>query len=131
MHYTKAPSAFSSNTNISSFLMLYGARYYYKGRFIHLHLSNNMFYPIIITYSIRIPKHAPSSIERRRGFRCALLLKYAKYFEKLYCVYLIYLDAMGFRYFSLGVYNKVETSISCASHHELNYIRSRFDFTRA
>lgn len=39
-------------------------------------------------------------------------------------------DAMGFCYFSLGVYNNVEMNISFTSYHELNYIRSRFDFTK-
>lgn len=38
-------------------------------------------------------------------------------------------DAMGFCYFSLGVYNNVGMNISFTSYHELNYIRSRFDFT--
>lgn len=115
---------FSANTNILSFLMfpLYDI--------ITRDASNLHTFPtkfsIILAYSavrLLLP-----SIEQKR-FSVCFIIEICEVFRKaLLCI--SYLpDAMGFCYFSLGVYNNVEMNISFTSYHELNYIRSRFEFT--
>lgn len=105
---------FSANTNILSFLMimalLNGTHTFPKPKFPIISVNRVgtvCVVPEYTSFTLHIQRWAGGKV-----FRCALLLEICEVFRKalLYPPYL--LDAMGFCYFSLGVYNNVEMNIS-------------------